>query len=185
MTEDVARVAIVGTESTGKSALAAGLARHFDEPWAQEYVRAFWDERRGGIEAEDLATIAQGQIDNEEAAARVARQVVFCDTDLLANVHWADELYDGAIAPWVRVAAEERMGRYTLYLYCEPDLEWEPDPQRVFAERDLWLASAKRCWARYSSHDLPLVQIRGRGEERLQQAIAVVVARLKGQLPGG
>jgi nicotinamide riboside kinase len=69
---------------------------------------------------------------------------------------------------------------YALYLYCEPDLEWEPDPQRAFAERDLWLASAQRCGERYSRYDLPMVKIHGRGEERLQRAIAAVEQMLGG-----
>ena len=57
---EVRRVAIFGTESTGKSSLAAGLAAHFGEPWAAEYVREFWDARGGRIGGGDLEKIAGG-----------------------------------------------------------------------------------------------------------------------------
>ena len=67
------RIALFGPESTGKSRLAERLALHFGEPWAPEFVRAFWDARAGRIVAADLAEIARGQIAAEEAAAARAR----------------------------------------------------------------------------------------------------------------
>jgi nicotinamide riboside kinase len=33
------RVTLVGAESTGKTVLAAALARHFGAPWVREYGR--------------------------------------------------------------------------------------------------------------------------------------------------
>jgi len=168
------RVAIIGTESTGKSALAAALADHFRESWAAEYVRTFWDQRGGIIQPADLPTIARGQVANEEGAAARAERVVFCDTDLLTNVFWADELYGGAIPKWMRAAAHERSARYALYLWCEPDLPWEYDPQRCFADPATWQASARRCRAAYAAVVPPVVTISGVGQVRLARAIAAV-----------
>lgn len=178
VTAPVRRVAIVGAESTGKSVLAAALAAHFNEPWAVEAVRAFWDTRGGDITPWDLATIARGQIANEEVAASKAERVVFCDTDLITNVMWADELYDGQIAPWVREAAAERVSHYALHLWCEPDLPWEPDPQRCFADRDAWWAAAARLRGRYEAAGATLVPVRGAGADRTAAAIAAVEAML-------
>jgi HTH-type transcriptional regulator, transcriptional repressor of NAD biosynthesis genes len=170
----VKRVAIFGTESTGKSTLASGLAAHFGEPWASEFVREFWDDRGGIIEAQDLPTIARGQILNEEVAAMAAERVVFCDTDLLINVRWADELYGGDCPTWMRTAADERAKAYALYLYCEPDLPWTPDPQRCFPDPVAWQASAERCRTMLDERGLSYVRIGGSGEERLRAAILAV-----------
>ncbi len=172
------RVALFGTESTGKSALAARLAAHFGEPWAPEYVRQFWDEHDGRIVAADLAEIARGQIANEEEAAARARRVVFCDTELLTNVLWADLLFPGHCPPWVRAAAEERCRGYTLYLLCDTDLPWEADPQRAFpdpADR-AWLRARWR--AELEHRGLPFTEVTGEGEARVARAIAAVEARL-------
>lgn len=172
------RIAVFGTESTGKSALAEALAAHFQEPWAPEYVRQFWDERRGRIEAGDLDAIARGQIANEEAAAARARRVVFCDTDLLTNVLWADLLFPGACPPWVRAEAERRCRGYALYLLCDTDLPWAEDPQRSFPD------PADRAWLRdrwlgvLQERHLPFVWVRGRGAERTRGAIDAVTSRL-------
>ena len=59
------RIAVFGTESTGKTSLAQRLAAHFGEPWSAEFVREFWDAHEGKIEARDLGTIALGQMANE------------------------------------------------------------------------------------------------------------------------
>ena len=87
------RIALYGPESTGKTSLVQALAEHFDEPYAPEFVRAFWDYHAGLITAEDLPAIARGQIEAEEEAALCARRIVFCDTELLTNVLWADLLF--------------------------------------------------------------------------------------------
>jgi HTH-type transcriptional regulator, transcriptional repressor of NAD biosynthesis genes len=170
----VRRVALFGTESTGKSVLAAELAAHFAEPWSEEYVRQFWDEHQGRIVAADLDAIARGQIANEEAAAARARRVVFCDTDLLTNVLWADLLFPGHCPEWVREEAERRARGYSLYLLCDTDLPWAEDPQRSFPDP----TDRERLRARWrrtlEERQLPFVDIIGAGPARLSRAVTAV-----------
>ena len=178
MDESVLRIAIFGPESTGKTRLAGELAAAFGEPWASEYVREFWDRHGGRIVGADLPEIARGQIENEERAARSARRVMFCDTELLTNVLWADLLFPGQCPDWVRQAAETRCRRYAVYLLCLTDLEFEPDPQRCFVDpegRD----SCMRLWRQtLLDRNLPCVEIGGSGADRLQRARAAVAALL-------
>lgn len=173
---DVKRIAVFGTESTGKTTLAQRLAAHFGEPWSPEFVREFWDLRGGNITAEDLGTIALGQIANEEHAAARARRRVFCDTELLTCTLWNDWLFPGACPAWVRAEAEAKARGYALWLLCEADLPWAPDPQRCFAdaaERE----RGRRLWrAALVSRGLPFVEIRGDGVARERAAIAAVEA---------
>ena len=168
------RVVLFGTESTGKSTLAAALAQAWGEPWAQEYVREYWDRSGGVIGAQDLSVIARGQIANEEVAAMRAERVLFCDTDLLMNVRWADELFAGSCPEWVRAAADERARSYALYLFCEPDVAWENDPQRSFRDGTAWLESAERCRAMLVERGLPWVSVGGQGDERQRVAVEAV-----------
>ena len=72
MSGAIRRVVVFGTESTGKSTLAERLAVRFGEPWAEEFVREFWEIKAGKITGEDLGSIALGQIANEERAAAAA-----------------------------------------------------------------------------------------------------------------
>jgi HTH-type transcriptional regulator, transcriptional repressor of NAD biosynthesis genes len=175
---EVRRVALFGTESTGKSSLAEKLAGYFNEPWSVEYVRRYWDEHDGRIGADNLEAIARGQREGEDEAASRARRVVFHDTDLLTHVLWTDILFPGACLPWVRREAEARVGRIALYLLCAPDIPFVSDPQRVFADDAARAASARLWREALEARGLPFVEIKGTWSEREVSAIAAVQALL-------
>jgi NadR type nicotinamide-nucleotide adenylyltransferase len=178
------RVVVFGPESTGKTWLAERLAREFDEPWAPEFVREFWERRAGRIVAGDLEEIACGQRDGEERAAARARRVVFCDTDLLTNVLWADLLFPGSCPQAVRAQAEARSRGYALYLLCQSDLPFTPDPQRCFPD-EAGRAMGARLWrSTLAERGLPMADVSGQGDARLQSALAVLRQRL-GLVPPG
>jgi NadR type nicotinamide-nucleotide adenylyltransferase len=178
------RVAVFGPESTGKTSLAEKLAARFGEPWAPEYVRRFWDERGGRVTADDLDAIARGQIAAEEDAASRARRVVFCDTELLTNVLWADLLFPQKCPAWVRERAGERARRYAVYLLCGTDIAFEPDPQRCFPD-EAGRQMCMRLWrGTLLSRGLPVVEIAGDWPEREARAVAAVEAILSGGQAG-
>ena len=167
------RIVLTGTESTGKTRLAQMLAMHFGEPWSTEFAREFWD-LHGGITAADLDTIDRAQLVKEEAAAAAARRVVFFDTDLITCVLWNDLLFPGACPAWVRTEADNRARRVALYLLCDADVPFAPDPQRCFPDA-IGRERARRLWREaIVSRQLPFVEIRGDWPERERAAIAAV-----------
>lgn len=176
----VKRIVVFGTESTGKTWLAERLATHFGEPWSAEHAREFWDAHGGLITARDLDAIGRGQIANEEAAAARARRVVFCDTDLLTCTLWNDALFPGACPPWVREEAERRSRRNALYLLCDADVPFVPDPQRCFPD-DAARQRVNRMWrAALVERGLPFAEIRGEWAERERAAVEAVERILAG-----
>jgi HTH-type transcriptional regulator, transcriptional repressor of NAD biosynthesis genes len=170
----VTRIALFGTESTGKTWLAERLAAHFHEPWSREFAREFWDSHLATITVKDLDAIARGQIANEEAAAAVAKRVMFCDTELLTCTLWNDALFPGGCPSWVRAEAEARAKRFAVYLLCDADVPFAPDPQRCFPE-PASRERARRIWRdALVSRALPIIEIRGDWAERERSAIAAV-----------
>lgn len=173
------RFVVFGTESTGKTTLAQALAAHFGEPWAPEYVREFWDAHGGVIRATDLDAIGRGQIANEERALAQARRAVFFDTDLLTCTLWNDWLFPGECPAWERAEVERRSRAVSLYLLCDTDIPWAPDPQRSFPDATS-RARARGIWrAALESRGLPFAEIAGRGAARERAAIAAVEPRLR------
>lgn len=171
---EVLRIALFGTESTGKTSLAASLADHFQEPWSAEFVREFWEVSGGVIAASDLDAIARGQVRNEEGAAARARRVVFCDTDLLTCTLWNDLLFPGACPPWVRVEADQRARNFSLYLLCDADVDFSADPQRCFPGAEQ-RERARGFWREaLVSRGLPFVTIQGDWLQRERSAIAAI-----------
>ena len=56
------RVVLTGSESTGKTTLAADLARHYNVLWVPEYVRSYAAWKLAPLDAGDVTSIALGQI---------------------------------------------------------------------------------------------------------------------------
>lgn len=169
----VRRVCVFGPESTGKSTLAAGLARHYGTVHVAEYARGLLDPKQGVCAPEDIPRIALGQRAAEEALARHANRLLFCDTDALTTTIWSEVLF-GACPDWIRQEARER--RYELTLLCDVDVPWVDDAQRYLPHaRRAFFA---RCQEALEAHGRPYVIVRGGWEERWGIATAAVDALL-------
>jgi nicotinamide riboside kinase len=59
-------IAIVGPESSGKTALASELGKRLHAPVVPEYAREYLTVRGGSYAKEDLDHIAKGQFDAEQ-----------------------------------------------------------------------------------------------------------------------
>jgi len=175
----VRRVCVVGPESTGKTTLAAALARHFETTWVPEYARTLLEPRasvtdpnvapRAPVAREDMPRIARGQIASEEALARSANRVLFADTDALTTLMWSDLLF-GDHEPILdeHAAAHE----HDLYLLCAPDVTFVADAVRYApAARDAFFARMRSELERRGRH---YVVLSGGWDERLERAIEAV-----------
>jgi nicotinamide riboside kinase len=122
----------------------------------------------------DLENIARGQqaAEDHAAAQLPSGHFLFCDTDLLVVLIWAEERF-GTCPPWLRRAALDPTS-YDLRLLLHPDLPWEPDPLRSAPD----LAERTRLFERYRATlcaaGLPFTEIGGVGQVRYEAAQAAV-----------
>jgi nicotinamide riboside kinase len=126
----VERIAILGAESTGKSTLAATLARRHGTLWVPEYLREFVDTLKRVPYESDQVGIARTQRAREDAHARElagrpgARTLLFCDTAPLMTAVYS-RVYWGRVPD--ALLALEAAHDYALTLVAAPDLPWTPD----------------------------------------------------------
>jgi len=163
------RISITGPESTGKSELAAGLARHYKTVYVPEYAREYLKDIGTDYSLEDVLEIAKGQLRNETKYADLSNQYLFCDTDMLVAKIWCREVFN-TVPEWI-----ERMlvqYPYNLYLLCYPDLEWKPDALRENPDNreylfDLFVKELEH-------HNFNFRVVKGHDTERLKNAITFV-----------
>lgn len=120
----VRRVALVGTESTGKTTLAREMAARMRTRWTHEYGRELWVAQGGGGFVDHLP-MALRQRERELAALRHSRRFLFCDTNAWTTLMWSRFMYGAADARLERLA-DESMGDYTWFV-CDTDIPFEDD----------------------------------------------------------
>lgn len=123
----IVRFAITGPESTGKSALAEYLAKHFDTVFVPEFARKYLQMIDREYDYDDLEYIAKKQMLTENYLQKKAHGFLFCDTDLTVIKIWSEHRYQKC-SDWVNYY-QPRI-KYELYLLCDIDLPWEADPLR-------------------------------------------------------
>jgi len=125
------RVVATGGECSGKTTLAAALARRRGVLWVPEAARLVAEEKELPLDASDVARIARRHVAQADAAAaessRCGLPLLVLDTDLLSTVAYARHYY-GSCPAWIGTAARERLA--DLYLLHHPDVPWIPDPAR-------------------------------------------------------
>jgi NadR type nicotinamide-nucleotide adenylyltransferase len=163
------RVVLTGSESTGKTTLAARLAEHYGVRMVPEFVREYAARKNGPLEFGDHGPIARGQIALEDEAIARGEAVVIQDTDLLSTVVYCDH-YFGNCPRWIIDAARAR--RPDVYLLCEIDVPWIEDGIRDRGHmredmQDLFRVAVRATAA-------PTVFIQGEAEQRFAKAVDAI-----------
>ncbi|MEO5943709.1 MAG: ATP-binding protein [Ferruginibacter sp.] len=172
--EKVKRIVIIGPESTGKTTLCQKLAAHFKTQWAAEYAREYLDTNGTDYTFEDLYTIGQGQLANEEKAVSLLtpdQDLVFIDTDLVVIQVWSEYVFNKCDN---RILTSIANRKYDLYLLCNIDAPWVKDNLREYPD----LETREKLFYYYKeimvNQNVPWHIISGNYEERLQNAIGFV-----------
>ena len=173
-------IAIVGAESTGKTALAQALAARLAQDtglkvaWVPEWLRQWCDATGRTPQPQEQAAIARAQHERINAAA-ADHDVVVCDTTALMTAVYSRLLFDDRSLEARAITLQRRMA---LTLLTALDLPWVPDGhQRDGPQvqgpvdallRELLLA-----------HRLPWALVSGVGEARLASAVDAVAPLLR------
>lgn len=120
------RVAILGTASSGKTTLAAALAREYHTVWVPEYLREFVDVEQRIPVATDQIHIARTQRAREDAVVQLARGYLFCDTAPLMTAVYSRHYFHGIDAE-LALLADAHQRDYACTLVTAPDIPWVAD----------------------------------------------------------
>ncbi len=174
----IRKVAVTGPESTGKSKLCRDLVHHYKGLFVPEHARAYIDQLERPYRQDDILEIARGQLTIEEKVVEQAgkmqeKTLVFCDTELIVTKIWSLHKY-GVCDPWILSQIHDNY--YDLFLLCDVDLPWEPDPQREHPElRSYFFDWYRRELERYNFR---YEVVNGEGAKRLKNAVCIIDSAL-------
>ena len=173
----VARVVVLGAESSGTTTMAEALAAHFQTVWVPEYGREYCEKNWSGWDyvwrSEEFEAIAREQQQREDAAAKIANRLLICDTNAWATRLWHHR-YLGAFSPAVEAIAAG--GKADLYLLTDVNIPFVQDGIRDGeAIRE---AMHQQFVAELEAQNTPWVLLSGDHQTRLKRAIEAVEALL-------
>ena len=168
---DLFRVVVTGSECSGKTTLASQLAEHYAAELVPEFARGFATSVGGRLQFADHGPIARGQMALEDEHASHATGMLVHDTDLLSTVLYCRHYFDRC-PEWIVGAAMDRSP--DLYLVCDIDVPWIPDPLRDRGDRreemhGLFMSAVKESGAKWAV-------MRGNERTRLDASRALIDA---------
>lgn len=161
------KIALTGPESTGKTELSLQLAEHFHAALEPELAREYVENLDRDYTFEDVCDIARLQVEQELKYENIEDEnaLVVFDTDLIITKVWLDYKF-GNVPPFVTKRLSHRF--MDLYLLCEPDLPWVPDPVREHGDdRPFFFDWYEREIIQLAT---PYVKISGTGDDRFVNA---------------
>jgi NadR type nicotinamide-nucleotide adenylyltransferase len=163
------RLCFHGAESTGKSVLAAKLARELELPWVPEYGRDYAETRGIDFTIADLLAIARGQDAAMQAAVAGNPPLLLLDTDPLMTAAWAEMLFGEVPDELLGYSKAER------YLLFEPDVPWQADGTRFFGTAEARARFAALTEDMLVRAGVPFTRISGTWEQREAAVRAAIV----------
>jgi NadR type nicotinamide-nucleotide adenylyltransferase len=171
----IARVCLLGAESTGKTTLAAALAGAYRTVWNPEYGRVYTEVGRdpeAPWTSAEFAHIARVHCWYEDFLAGHATRVLFTDTDAFTTAVFHEAYLGEPATGFDDLVAR----RYDLYVVCGLDVPWARDGYREFEE------ARRRHHETYVQHarasGSPWLLVEGSREQRLAAARRAVDALL-------
>ncbi|HEY5590167.1 MAG TPA: ATP-binding protein, partial [Paludibacter sp.] len=149
--------------------LAQDLANHFNTTWVPEYSREYLEGLNRAYTYDDVLTIAQGQLGNENRLALFAENYLFVDTELIINKIWCEYKWH-TCHQWILDRLQDH--HYDLYLLTYYDLPWEFDPLRenpTIREElfEVYQEQLEKYGAKY-------FVVKGMGDERFDNALGFI-----------
>ncbi len=170
-------IAIIGSESTGKTTLCEALSKHYACPMIAEYARTYVENLQRPYTYVDVEKIAQHQVEElvklqSENAQKY--NFLFVDTDLIVTKVWFQHVYKSE-PNWMPQAIENQ--EVDLYLLCKNDIPWQPDSVRENPDlRDFLYDWYKR---EIEKSGVAFAEIDGLEKCRLQNAVNAITEHFR------
>jgi HTH-type transcriptional repressor of NAD biosynthesis genes len=159
------KVAVLGTESTGKTTLTKKLAQHYHCSFVPEAGRELIPDSKS-FTYQDLCDVATEHARNIKAATLGESPLIIIDTDVYITESYSWFAFKKALTVNEDIY---KTNQSNLYLYLNNDVDFLQDGTRLDEfQRNLLDISHRRILA---AHHIKFVEITGNWEQRFKQAV--------------
>ena len=169
----ITNIVLLGAPSTGKTSIAARLAREYQTVWMPEYGREYWDEHQVDrrLSLSQLEELAEQHLQREDELLSQANRFLFTDTNALTTLIFA-RYYHNSTTPRLEDLASGASARYDLVFVCDVDIPYDDTWDRSGeANRHVF---QKQIIADLLVRKIPFFTLRGDLETRTAYAKAIV-----------
>jgi HTH-type transcriptional regulator, transcriptional repressor of NAD biosynthesis genes len=169
----VTNVVFIGAPATGKTTIAARLAKEYKTVWMPEEGREYWHEHQVNrrLSLAQLEEIAERHLQREEDLLGQANRFLFTDTNALTTNMFAIS-YHSSTTNRLKELADQAALRYDLVFLCDTDITYDDTWDRSGDVRRHTFQ--KQIVADLIVRKYPFVVLRGSLEVRVQQARTIL-----------
>lgn len=121
------KICLIGPESTGKSTIAKELSTKYNTIYVPEYAETLLKSQNGILYDHNMLEIAHIQKNKEKSLSYMTNKFMFCDSDCITTLVWANHLFNRQHTE-IEFIAEHEHYDITFLLY--PDTKWVFDEHR-------------------------------------------------------
>ena len=162
------RVAIVGTESCGKTTLAKKLAKFYNTEWVEEVGRAYCDRYSNQLTREMFDKIAMEHFLLQDKKAETSNKVLLVDSDAVITQYYLNMYFSGEKSSLIEEVA--KLQDYDLVLYLEPDVKWVEDGLRFAGEENIRKQNNETLKQMYQKRGINFVSVSGDYTRRFSES---------------
>lgn len=164
----IKKIALVGSESTGKTTLTEKLASHYNTVFVPEMAREIIEKTEECI-YDDLVKIAELHARRILEKMPESNKLFFADTDILTTKSYSHFLFgkELTVDAWI-----ESANKFDLYLFMETDCEYIQDGTRLSLQERNRLSENHKVL--FKTAGVPIEYISGNWNERFEKAVMFI-----------
>ncbi len=168
----VKRVALVGTESCGKSTLTSKLAKFYGTVYVPEVGREYCERYTNRLTVEMFPTIAMEHFLLQQKKAEIADKILFVDTEATITQYYLNMYFRGQVSSLIEEVI--KLQDYDLVLYLEPDVEWVNDGLRFAGKQEERDNNNQKLKEMFQRRGIDFVSVGGSYQQRFDRARELV-----------
>lgn len=168
----VKKVAIVGTESCGKSTLTKKLAKLYNTNFVEEVGRKYCCKYSNRLTKEMFNLIAMEHFLEQEEKAVNSNKVLFVDTEAVVTQFYLNKYFSGEKFDLIEEII--KIQNYDLVIFLEPDVEWVDDGLRNEKDEEIRKKNNEEMKKMFRERGMKFISVTGNYSERFDKSRKLV-----------